>query len=261
MTDGRLTQIEEDEKKVEGRKNKTRKAFIAFVLDESGSMASGTKATISGMNEQIQQVKKTFRDNDEIVPVVSFVKFNSEVSTIFLDKGLKDLKEISENDYKPEGGTAMYDGVGFMLQHLKKSEGIDDEDSSVLVVIVSDGEENSSRKFNSRTIAEYVKSYQDTKRWTFAYLGANQDLAVVSETTNVYASNTMSFDSSNDMTYATGLRSHAISFNSYLGNVSKGVLSSTNFYDNKDVDNVIVGSSSVTGSIPDKTDEEETKSL
>ena len=203
-----------------------RKAFIAFVLDESGSMATGREATISGMNEQIQQIKSTFKDSKDVEPIVTFVKFNGIVTPLYVNKTLEDLKEFTPADYQPNGSTAMYDGVGYVLNTLENSEGISDEDTSVLVVVISDGEENQSREHNSSTIADRVNKFNETKRWTFTYLGSNVDLTKVQQSTGFRMGNTISFDSSSNATYAKGFASHAQGFSNYLSdmNVSSSVL-------------------------------------
>ena len=224
--------------KVDNEQERTskRKAFIAFVIDESGSMDLGKDATLRGINEQIQMIKNTFKDSKDVEPIVSLVKFNEKVNSVFVNKGLDELKELTNDDYRPNGATAMYDGVGYMLNILGQTDGIDEEDNSVLVVVVSDGEENSSKEHNSESIAKRVGEYNETKRWTFTYLGANQDLSVVSQKTNMYAGNTRTFNSSSSQGYDTAFHSHNLSFGSYINNVSRGeVQSVSDFYSSLEV--------------------------
>lgn len=214
-----------------------RKAFIAFVIDESGSMQTGKDETIRGINEQIQAIKNQFADSKEIEPIVSLVKFNERVSSVFINKTLSELKEFTDNEYSPNGMTAMYDGVGHMLNILEQTSEIDKEDSTVLIVVVSDGEENASKEHTSATIAERIKKFNETKRWTFTYLGANQDLSVVSQKTNIYAGNTMSFDSLSSNGYFRAFVFHNASFARYLTSLSATAVTNTfNFYEN--IDNV-----------------------
>lgn len=211
-----------------------RKAFIAFVVDESGSMGTGREATIRGMNEQIQMIRNKFSGVPGVKPIVTVVKFNEKVTPLFVNKTLSELTEFTEQTYSPNGGTAMYDGVGYVLNALESAKGINDDDTSVLVVVVSDGEENESREHTSEMIATRVKELNETKRWTITYLGANQDLSVVQTKTNVYAGNTMTFDSTNNSSYAHGFHAHTKSMNSYLSNISSSVpvmMASANFYE------------------------------
>ena len=213
--------------------NHKRKAFIAFIVDESGSMGAGREATMRGMNEQIQMVRNKFKDAPGVEPIVTVVKFNEHVNALYVNKTLNELSEFTEETYTPNGGTAMYDAVGYVLNQLESAKGINDEDSSVLVVVVSDGEENSSKEHTSQMIADRIKSFNETKRWTVTYLGANQDLTVVQAKTNVYAGNTMSFNSSNNVTYAAAFRGHNRAMDTYMTNISSSVptvLASLNFY-------------------------------
>lgn len=229
----RLDNVKQDEPVVVDPNHK-RKAFIAFVVDESGSMGAGREATIRGMNEQIQMIKNTFKDSTNVTPIVTAIKFNEHVNPLFVNKTLEDLVEFSEQTYTPNGGTAMYDAVGYALNQLEMAEGINDDDSTVLVVVVSDGEENSSKEHTSAMIAGRVKAFNETKRWTFTYLGANQDLTVVSEHTGILRGNTKSFNSSNNATYSVAFASQSLGMNSYLQDISsanfRARAATTSFY-------------------------------
>lgn len=178
-------------------KEKVKKvSYITFVIDESGSMAGVRDATISGINEQIQQIKKDFGSKTEDIDTyVSLLKFNADVQTVFSNIGLDKLKEITNEDYIPGGNTAMLDAVGQAIDKLKDRKDINDENTSSLIIVVSDGEENASKKYTSSSLADSIGKLNETKRWTFTYLGANQDLSKVSKSTQIYAANTASFDS------------------------------------------------------------------
>lgn len=234
----RLDNVKQDEPVVVDPNHK-RKAFIAFVVDESGSMGAGREATMRGMNEQIQMIKSQFKDSKDVEPIVTAVKFNQVVTPLFVNKTLDDLIEFTEATYQPNGMTAMYDAVGYVLNQLELAEGINDEDTTVLVVVVSDGEENSSREHNSQGIADRIKAFNETKRWTVTYLGANQDLTVVSQKTNIHAGNTMSFDSSNNATYSVAFSRQSKGMANYLHSISDNVsfrvaASTSKFYDDED---------------------------
>lgn len=213
--------------------NYKRKAFIAFVVDESGSMGAGREATMRGMNEQIQMVRNKFKDAPGVEPIVTVVKFNETVNPLFINRTLNELTEFTNDTYNPNGGTAMFDAVGFVLNQLESAAGIGDEDSSVLVVVVSDGEENSSKEHTSQMIADRIKSFNETKRWTVTYLGANQDLTIVQAKTNVLRGNTKSFSSANNSTYTQAFDSHNISFARYMTGVTSAVpiMASADFYE------------------------------
>lgn len=68
--------------------------------------------------------------------------------------------------------TALYDAIGETITEYK-------EEMYNICVIITDGEENSSRKFTHKTAMELVKEVTDKKEWIFHYLGANQDAFAV----------------------------------------------------------------------------------
>jgi len=230
----RLDDVKQDEPVVPVDPSRKRKAYIAFIVDESGSMSSGREATMRGMNEQIQMIKTQFKDSTDVEPIVSVIKFNQTVNPMCVNKTLNDLIEFTEKSYQPNGMTAMYDAVGYMLNQFEISDGINDDDTTVLMVVVSDGEENSSKEHTSEKISERIKTWNETKRWTITYLGANQDLTVVSQKTNIHSGNTMSFDSTNNSTYSLAFAVQTKGMSNYLSNISsskyKVAACTTDFY-------------------------------
>ena len=216
----------------QGKEKVKKNAYITLVIDESGSMGSVKDATISGINEQIQQLKKDFGGDkkDEFNTFVSLIRFNATSTPIFMYSDIDSLQEIAPKDYNPGGNTAMYDAVGYAINQLKSRHDIDGEDTSSLVIVVSDGEENASKEFNSKSIADMVGDLNKTKRWTFSYLGANQDLSKVSEQTNINLGNTASFNSRTKGGVMRAFSMNALALHDYSDNLSRGVYASANFY-------------------------------
>lgn len=166
---------------------------VAVVLDESGSMTSVKKETLSGLNEYIQELKKK---EDGINTTFSLITFSGTVNCRIIAKPIEEINELTNKDYIPSGTTAMYDGVGIAIGTLK-SETVADEYTDYLLLVISDGEENASKEFTSEKIAYMIKECQDTKRWTITYMGANQDLSIVKETLNLHDNNITLYNSSN----------------------------------------------------------------
>ena len=171
---------------------KQKKTYVALILDRSSSMQAIQEQIISGYNEQVETIKRNALD----VPTrVSLVTFASEADepTIW-NRRPSHLETLNKDTYKPQGNTAMYDAVGLTVERLQKVEDAWDPDTSFFITIVSDGEENNSKKYNKHNIASMVKELQGTGRWTFAYIGANQDLTKVSADLGINIGNTYSFN-------------------------------------------------------------------
>ena len=173
----------------------TKLTYVCFVLDESGSMGSCRDATIDGFNEQVNAVRQNAKSGGKTS--VSLFRFGCPPDSLprefYFDKPVSDLLGISRETYSPHGNTPMYDAIGLALTRLETLPQTDN--TGFLVIVVSDGQENASQEWTSGRLAEKVKALQDSGKWTFVYIGANQDLTQVRETFGLHVGNMMGYDS------------------------------------------------------------------
>jgi hypothetical protein len=169
----------------------TKLAHVAIVLDRSGSMESCRDETISGFNEYAQDIRETAQTAGLDARLMLTV-FNGEVRMPLFETSLERLHPLSRKYYVPDGSTAMLDAVGQTIDRLEREVSQIDQ-ASVLVCVISDGEENSSTEYSYASVAERIQRLTATERWTFSYLGSNQDLSVVSESLSIPFANTSSY--------------------------------------------------------------------
>lgn len=150
-----------------------KKTFVVFVLDASSSMASVRNETISGFNEQLDVVHKMEAPDHEVF--VSFITFSNPEKVFVLRNWVKpqDMKPISVEDYIPSGMTALLDGINTGLNLLQgKTEEINQGKNAALLLVMTDGEENSSRVVSKAQIKERILGVQNTGRWTITFMGS-----------------------------------------------------------------------------------------
>jgi uncharacterized protein YegL len=167
------------------------KVFNLIILDESGSMYQIQDSIISGFNEIVQTVKGVAAQYPEQKHFITLVSFNSlAIKTILENEDVSKLKPIDRNLYNPSAGTPLYDAMGNSIQHLRQ---LTDtlSDYNVLVTILTDGEENSSREFNGKAIKKMIDDLKQ-KNWTFTYIGANHDVEKFALSISI--TNTMKFE-------------------------------------------------------------------
>jgi hypothetical protein len=210
-----------------------KKNYLMMVLDESSSMESIKAQAISAFNEQIKTVKES---KGQVDVCVDLVKFSSLVSIVFENEKIEDVRELTKETYAPNTMTAMYDGVGKAIELLKSRPDINDPNVTVLMLIISDGQENVSRNWTAQKLAEELKSLQATGRWTVTYAGANQDLTQISQTLNIPLGNTSAFVAS-----AAGMQANNVlrskSARGLYSSYSQGITTqSVNFYNQPDED-------------------------
>lgn len=211
------------------KKAKTAKLrnIIAIILDESGSMDAMRKEAVDAFNSQVKAIRE---GSKKMETTVSLVTFSTTANTpLIWNKDVAELKDLKEPNYRPNGMTALFDAVGRTITDMEKLPHVDDKNTSMLVVIISDGQENQSKEYTSATLAAKIKALQATKRWTFTYLGANQDLAEVSLHLGIPFANTQSWVSTK-----SGLRDatlhNSASTAHYMYARSAGMTSSDSFY-------------------------------
>jgi uncharacterized protein YegL len=205
------------------------KTYVAMILDKSGSMQPIKKVTVSGFNEHVQTLISEGKDGTEIF--ASLVLFDGGVKPEFFNAPVYALRELTEDSYKPNGSTAMFDAVGYALDRLAAETDINDEKNAYLVMVFSDGEENASVKWNSSKLAERIQELQKSNRWTFTYVGANQDLATVQEALKMDDSNMYRGWDADDGTSLQMMASSKLGLENYMGLRKGGSTSVKNFYD------------------------------
>lgn len=141
--------------------------YYCIILDESGSMFDHTKDTIGSL----KQFHKTQQDVSHVDSKFVVNTFNNKVETRFSGTIGTDLVF----NYRPEGSTALYDAIGQTitntLNYLAKA---DNKPKDVYLIILTDGEENTSRSYSGETIKKMIET-QKAADWKFIFLAANQD--------------------------------------------------------------------------------------
>lgn len=171
--------------------NTTKTIHNLIILDESGSMESIKKETISGFNELVQ----TIRGSQEMYPdqlhYVTLVTFNGlGMRTPILRETAASLKPLDQQLYKPDSMTPLFDAIGLSCTELEKAINGQPE-VWALVTIITDGMENASKEYSGTAIREMITRLSEGN-WTFTYIGANHDVTALADEMNI--KNSMSYD-------------------------------------------------------------------
>jgi len=166
-----------------------KKVYNLIILDESGSMYSIERATVSGLNETIQSIGSAQGKHEDQQHFLSLLSFNSEHMTWHYDLApVSGIGEFAGEKYCPSGCTPLYDAIGMGISKLRRQI---TEDDMVLVTIITDGLENSSSEFNFTAITRLMDSIK-AKGWVITYIGANQD--ALEEAHKMHIDNGLSYD-------------------------------------------------------------------
>jgi len=173
---------------------------ITLILDKSDSMSNCHGATIEMVNPFIEDRRK---DPDECI--LSLVQFSSSnpyadpLTRTFVGSPIKESPRIDSCNYCLYGRTALLDAMGITIKDVgKRLSGMpeDDRPDRVLIVVMTDGQENDSIKFTHRQVVDMTNHQRDHYRWEFMFLGADMDSFTAekqAQALGIYANNTMNY--------------------------------------------------------------------
>ena len=140
-----------------------------LIVDRSGSMADVVKDAQGGINQAIAEQRA--------LPgklTVSITQFDTVVDQVC---HFVDISTLADYTLIPRGMTALLDAVGEAIT--KTGEALarmpeDERPAHVLVQIVTDGQENSSKDWDLPAIQAAIKRQQDDYGWIFSFIGAGE---------------------------------------------------------------------------------------
>tara|TARA_Y100000389_G_scaffold107615_1_gene104628 strand:- start:8199 stop:8897 length:699 start_codon:yes stop_codon:yes gene_type:complete len=167
--------------------------YITVVLDRSGSMYSQLDDTIGGYNLFIEeQTGETY---------VTLITFSNTVTVDYKNINIKAVPKLTKETYKPRGGTALFDAIGMSI---KNNDQLcdDNKDDSVnyKIVILTDGEENSSKIYRTSNHINDLITDRKKQGWEFIFLAANQDAIRVGNGLGIPAEAALNFSQSDSST-------------------------------------------------------------
>lgn len=167
---------------------------VSILIDRSGSMSRLKSDVIGGFNQLVEDQQK--EAGELTLSLVQFDDMNGlqfEVTNDF--SPIKEVKLLDEMNYAPRGGTPLNDALVRLIEltgNKLASLSEDQRPEKVMFVVITDGEENSSKEFNTQHVKDKIDHQEQKYGWKFLYLGANQDSFTEAKTRGF--SGAMNFD-------------------------------------------------------------------
>lgn len=180
---------------------------IGIVIDESGSMEGMEETVIKCFNDFLKEQKQNGDD-----AFITISRFNNDVKFVLKRRQLSKAEYLSKKDYRPYGTTALYDAI---YDTIKLIEGKTKNDK-VIVAIITDGYENSSKKCDIKTLKENIQE-KERLGWKFLFLASNIDVKETAKSFGINLSNAIKYDNT-CAGYETMCRNIAASVLSYREN-------------------------------------------
>lgn len=174
-----------------------KKTYYHLVLDRSGSMSSCWEEAIQVIDQQLLDLKRIQTENLDSEIIFSLCAFNQSLH--FSDELMG--AETSIIDWKtifPYGMTALFDAIGESIEYLKDKAGssLEEKYSDVVMLILTDGLENSSNKYLGPEIKKMIEACEQTEKWNFLFLAAGLDVEQVTREFDRGRRNSLNFNKS-----------------------------------------------------------------
>lgn len=164
----------EAQDKQEGLNAPASETYNLIILDESGSMSCVRPQTISGCNETLNSIRNMAKEQPSTKQYVSIFCFdNTNSRYLFRNVPIEKARDLTTDDYKPNGCTPLYDAIGYTVTQLETL--IADSGSVAVVTIITDGYENASCRWTLHSVAELIERLKNNG-WVFTFIGANIDV-------------------------------------------------------------------------------------
>lgn len=152
---------------------------LVFILDKSGSMAGLEADTIGGYNSMLEKQKAVEGECH-----LTTVLFDNNYELLHDRIDVKAVGPITEEEYSVGGSTALLDAIGRSIHKIgnaQKHTADDYRAEKVMFIIITDGEENSSREYSAERIKQMITLQKTRYGWEFIFLGANIDAVTTAD--------------------------------------------------------------------------------
>lgn len=147
-----------------------KRVFNLLVVDESGSMSIIRRQALVGINETLVTIQKMQKAHKNLEQRVTLITFDSTHTNVFYDNvRASNANPLKAKDYNPCGATPLYDAIGMGIA---KINALTTEDDSVLVTIITDGEENCSEEYSLKMIKNLIEKLKK-QNWTITFIGTD----------------------------------------------------------------------------------------
>lgn len=207
------------------------KQYVGISRDHSRSMWNITTPAKQDYNDNIISIREAANLNN-LDTVVSVVKCGvgpyARVDREVVNTNINTLRPLSS--YVADGsGTPLWDSVGELIDVLSDVPDAADPEVSFLVMVITDGEENVSKKWNSGRLSEKIRELQASDRWTFVFRVPRGYGARLVNRLGIHEGNVLEWDQT-----ARGVETASVATNtamaSYFTNRSQGIKSTSKFY-------------------------------
>ena len=170
----------------------TELSLIAVLVDRSGSMAQCRDDMEGGLNTFVGSQAGEPGDAE-----ITLAQFDTKYEPVW---PLSPIKDAPKYTLIPRGCTALLDAMGRFITEVGEELATRDEadrPGKVIVCIVTDGLENSSKDWTRDKVKALVEQQCSQWGWEFVFLGADMDAVQEGASLGIPQTSSLTFDKAN----------------------------------------------------------------
>ena len=164
--------------------------IIVCVVDKSGSMGHLRDTAIESYNKFLDEQQAQSGS-----AVITLVLFDSSVKFVDDCVPLDRATRLTRKNYNPNGMTALFDAIASGIASTEEFVG--NNKNNVVFVILTDGQENSSKEVKSKSNLSKLITEKRNSGWTFIYLSSDQDAFSDAQSIGIPSTHTVSYTNTN----------------------------------------------------------------
>ena len=166
--------------------NQKQRVLVNVILDKSGSMATKSNDVIQGFNAYLDGLA----EEDKVDYSFSLTLFDTDIEHRNVAVPLSKIERLTSKSYRPGGNTALNDAIGTTVRKIEKDRL---QVEKVVTVIMTDGEENSSREWTTEGVRGLIEQ-KEKDGWTFVFMGAGLNAWSQGRSYGVRSANVVQYD-------------------------------------------------------------------
>lgn len=188
---------------------------LLFIIDESGSMYNIAQDMEGGIATLLEEQSRL---PGKLTVDVAYFDTDFRYDQSLVAAAEAEIKIV------PKGGTSLHDAIVRASAQFGTTLGdlpADERPGTVLVVVVTDGFENSSREATKADVKEIISHQQNTYNWNFVFLGANQDAVLTGQSFGLRSGASLTYTAS-----PAGVANASTLLSTYVGTTRSGAVAS-----------------------------------
>jgi uncharacterized protein YegL len=183
------------------------KTIVTCLLDRSGSMEAIKNDTIGSFNAYVDTLRRS--EAAESVEFTLVMFDNKSMDKICVREPVANAPLLDTGNFVPRGGTPLIEATFKTIKAVERSLNDDASDTKVVVSILTDGEENSSKPDYTWESLRSLVTEKVGAGWQFDFMGAGIDAYQQSTRMGISAASTMSYNHKSRRASAQAFRARA----------------------------------------------------